>query len=81
MLVQMAVVLRQHAAVPVGHQHDLESVAELAIAGRAEQGVEALDLSRRQVNTGQGGVSNRMGDILLGDATASMGSCIRRTED
>jgi hypothetical protein len=48
-------------AAAVGHQDDLEAVAELAVGGGAEEGVEVLGLGRRQVNADHGAVPSQHG--------------------
>lgn len=63
----------------VGHEDDLEAVAQFAVVGGAEEGVEAVGLWRWELNTDQGIVPFQNGSarFQLDDGTASMGSCMR----
>src|SRR5262249_52543269 len=63
----------------VGHEDDLEAVAEFAVVGSTEEAVEAFGFGSWQLNTDQGAVLSQhgRGSVRLEDGTASMGSCMR----
>src|SRR5262249_31161099 len=60
----------------VGHEDELEAVAQFAVVGRTEEAVEVFGLGGWQLNADHGAVLSRhgSGSVWLDDGTASMGS-------